>query len=145
MAVPARGLNGHGAAGAATDPAGHEFLERDLARQREFARQPCGRGEHGCRPAGEDFGLGELLGGATREPGARQIGDEAVVTAGIASARREPRRHAQSSSSGMQPMASSGMPGTKIVDGRTRNGKGSSEPMSTSGFQPAACPPAPIP
>ena len=40
-----------------------------------------------------------------------------------------------SSSSGMPPITSSGIPGTRMVEGRTRNGKGSSEPISTSGFQ----------
>ena len=34
----------------------------------------------------------------------------------------------------MHAIAPSGMPGTRIVEGRVRNGKGISEPMSTSGF-----------
>ena len=38
----------------------------------------------------------------------------------------------------MQPIAASGMPGTMMVEGRTRNGNGTSEPISTSGFQAAS-------
>ena len=39
-----------------------------------------------------------------------------------------------SSSIGMQAMTPAGMPGTRICEGRVRNGNGISEPISTSGF-----------
>ncbi len=38
----------------------------------------------------------------------------------------------------MQAIASGGMPGTRIVDGRARNGNSISEPISTSGCQRAS-------
>ena len=41
----------------------------------------------------------------------------------------------QSSSSGMHAIASFGTPGTRICDGRARNGNSISDPISTSGCQ----------
>jgi len=43
-----------------------------------------------------------------------------------------------SSSSGMQAMLPGGMPATIVAEGRVRNGNGTSDPISTSGFHPAA-------
>ena len=45
---------------------------------------------------------------------------------------------AQSSMSGMQAMASGGMPGTSILEGGVVNGNGTSEPMSTSARVPGS-------
>src|SRR5215469_13635077 len=42
-----------------------------------------------------------------------------------------------SSSNGMQAIVPAGMPGRMIAEGRARKGKGTSDPMSTSGFHGA--------
>ena len=128
----------HRAAGAAADGAGHEFLERYLAGHAEATRDPRGGLQHRRRAAGEHLDLGARRAHRATRARRGEVGDVAVEAAREAASVARRLGTPQSSSSGMQAIAAGGMPGTRIVDGRARNGNGISEPISTSGRQRAS-------
>ncbi len=137
----ARGrAHGDRAAGAAADRAGHELLQRHLAGQSELGARRAAAASIGVGPQANSSTCASA-GAASRAPARRAPGRSHSRRSSRQSPTGSPGARVRpiSSSSGMQPMASSGMPGTRIVDGRTRNGNGTSEPISTSGLPLGVC------